>query len=82
MPHGEEWFRFGVVACRGRMGAICASVVTMAEALWDTCGQDLVEYAIVASLISLAAIVGMKSVATSLGTAFTHIATTFGTYTS
>jgi pilus assembly protein Flp/PilA len=45
-------------------------------------GQDLVEYAIVAALISLAATAGMKSVALSISAAFTNIATTFGTYTS
>lgn len=45
-------------------------------------GQDLVEYAVVAALISLAATAGMKSVALSISAAFTNIATTFATYTS
>jgi pilus assembly protein Flp/PilA len=45
-------------------------------------GQDLIEYALVVSLIALAATVGMKSVATALGTAFTSVGTKLGTYTS
>jgi len=45
-------------------------------------GQDLIEYALVAALISLAATVSMSSVATAIGTAFTKISTHFATYTS
>jgi len=45
-------------------------------------GQNLIEYVLVASLISLAAIVGVKSVATKIGTAFTSIGTKLGTYIS
>jgi pilus assembly protein Flp/PilA len=52
------------------------------EALLNDRGQDLVEYAVVVSLISLAAIAGMKGVATALGTAFSKIATKFASYTS
>jgi pilus assembly protein Flp/PilA len=48
----------------------------------DQSGQDLIEYALVVSLIALAATVGMKSVATALGTAFTSVGTKLGTYTS
>lgn len=48
----------------------------------DERGQDLIEYALVASLIALAATAGMKSVATSLGTAFTGVGTKLTTYTS
>jgi len=48
--------------------------------LLEDSGQDLVEYAIVAALISLAAIVGMKSVATALGDAYTSLGTRLGTY--
>jgi pilus assembly protein Flp/PilA len=53
---------------------------TLTESLVDDGGQDLVEYAIVAALISLAAIVGMKSVATALATAYTNLGTKVGTY--
>jgi len=39
----------------------------------DESGQDLIEYALVAALIGLAAITGMKGVATSISAAFTSI---------
>jgi pilus assembly protein Flp/PilA len=45
-------------------------------------GQDLIEYALVVSLIALAATVSMKAVATAIGTAFTSVSTKLGTYTS
>jgi Flp pilus assembly pilin Flp len=54
----------------------------LAEALLDERGQDLIEYVLVASLISLAAMVGVKSVATAVGAAFTNIGTRLGTYIS
>ena len=50
--------------------------------LLDESGQDLVEYAIVAALISLAAIAGMHSIAAAIGTAFTHSATKLSSYTT
>ncbi|MDP9055080.1 MAG: Flp family type IVb pilin [Acidobacteriota bacterium] len=48
----------------------------------DERGQDLIEYALVVSLIALAATVSMSAVATKIGTAFTTIGTKLGTYTS
>jgi pilus assembly protein Flp/PilA len=48
----------------------------------DQSGQDLIEYALVVSLIALAATVSMKGVATAIGTAFTSVSTKLGTYTS
>jgi pilus assembly protein Flp/PilA len=57
-------------------------IQTLAEALLDESGQDLIEYVLVASLISLAAIIGVKSVATAVGDAFTGIGTKLGTYIS
>ena len=45
-------------------------------------GQDLIEYALVVSLIALAATAGMSTVATKLGTAFTAVGTKLTTYTS
>jgi pilus assembly protein Flp/PilA len=48
----------------------------------DERGQDLIEYALVVSLIALAATVSMKAVATAIGTAFTSVSTKLGTYTS
>ena len=48
----------------------------------DDRGQDLIEYALVASLVALAATAGMTSVATSLSNAFTRIGTKLSTYAS
>jgi pilus assembly protein Flp/PilA len=45
-------------------------------------GQDLIEYALVVSLIALAATAGMTTVATNIGTAFTAVGTKLSTYTS
>ena len=49
----------------------------LASALLDESGQDLIEYAIIAALISLAAIAGMRSVATAISVAFTNNANRF-----
>ena len=43
--------------------------------LADESGQDLIEYALVAALIGLAAITTMKSVATGINGLFTSIST-------
>jgi Flp pilus assembly pilin Flp len=45
-------------------------------------GQDLVEYALVVSLIALGATVSMKALATSFSTAFSLIGSKLSTYTS
>ena len=39
-------------------------------------GQDLIEYALVAALVGLGAVASMKTLSTSIGTAFTSIGTT------
>lgn len=54
----------------------------LAASLFDERGQDLVEYAVVASLISLAAVVAMSSVATAISAAYTQISNTFASYTT
>jgi len=41
----------------------------------DESGQDLIEYALVAALIGLGAVVSMKSLSTKIGSAFTGIGT-------
>ena len=41
----------------------------------DESGQDLIEYALVAALIALGAVVSMKAVSTAIGSAFTNINT-------
>jgi pilus assembly protein Flp/PilA len=48
----------------------------------DQSGQDLIEYALVVSLIALAATAGMSSVATKISSAFTAVGTKLQTYTS
>jgi pilus assembly protein Flp/PilA len=45
-------------------------------------GQDLIEYALVVSLIALAATAGMGAVASSISTAFNHVGSHLATYTS
>ncbi len=39
-------------------------------------GQDLIEYALVAALIALGALVGMKTLANDIGNAFNTVGTT------
>jgi pilus assembly protein Flp/PilA len=45
-------------------------------------GQDLIEYALIAALIALAATVGMATVAKALNTAFSSIGTKLSNYSS
>jgi len=47
--------------------------------LQDESGQDLIEYALIAALIGLGAVVSMRSLSTKIGTAFTTIGTTVTT---
>ena len=48
----------------------------------DESGQDLVEYALVLALIALAATVSMKTLATTIGNAFTSVGNKLTTYTT
>jgi len=68
--------------CPNWMLSLYTRIRTLAEALLDERGQDLIEYVLVASLISLAAVVSVKSMATAVGTAFTNIGTKLSTYMS
>jgi len=45
-------------------------------------GQDLIEYALIAALIALAATAGMNTVATDINAAFTNIGGKLTKYTS
>ncbi len=47
----------------------------VANLLKDESGQDLIEYALIASLIALCAITAMNSITTAITTAFSKIAT-------
>jgi pilus assembly protein Flp/PilA len=48
----------------------------------DESGQDLIEYALVVSLIALAATASMSAVATSISTAFAKVGSKMAVYTS
>jgi pilus assembly protein Flp/PilA len=48
----------------------------------DDRGQDLIEYALVVSLIALAATVSMSAVASSISTAFSKVGSKMAVYTS
>ena len=53
-----------------------------AQLLRNEEGQDLIEYALIAALIALAATAGMKTVANDINTAFTNIGNKLTQYTS
>jgi len=55
---------------------------TLAALHREDSGQDLIEYALVAALIALAATAGMNSVATALNSAFNKIGSKLGSYVS
>jgi pilus assembly protein Flp/PilA len=57
-------------------------IQTLAGALLDEQGQDLVEYGLLLVLIALAAATGIRGVASSIGNVFTRVGTKLGTYTS
>lgn len=44
----------------------------------ETEGQDLIEYALLAALIALAAVVAMTNLGTAINTKFTNISTSLG----
>ena len=51
------------------------------QVLSENYGQDLIEYALVAGLIGLAATAGMSNVAADINNAFTSLGSTIATYT-
>lgn len=57
----------------------CATVEAIHN---DDSGQDLVEYALVAVIIALAATAGMGSVAKEVNTVFSNVANKIGAYTN
>ncbi len=57
--------------------ALCVKIQTK---LQSEEGQDLIEYALVVALIAFAATAGMKTLATSINSAFANIATTLNSY--
>ena len=45
----------------------------LSDLLHDECGQDIVEYALVAALVALAAIASLKQVSNAANTVFTTV---------
>lgn len=64
------------------MNGFLVNLYTRIQVLRDERGQDLIEYALVAALIALAATAGMNTVANDVNAAFTNIAGKVTTYTS
>lgn len=77
-PH--NWKRLLPGARLARSCGRINSIQALQRFFIDESGQDLVEYALVATLISLGATASMSSVATALSTAFTNLGTKLGTY--
>jgi pilus assembly protein Flp/PilA len=63
------------------MQSFLTSFYLKARLFRESNGQDLIEYALVAALIALAATAGMSSVATSINLAFSTVGTTLTSYT-
>ena len=59
-----------------------AIVETLVSLHREESGQGLVEYVLVLALVAFAATAGMRSLATSLNSAFTKVGTILGTYIS
>ena len=55
------------------MKAMFLNIYVKAKILREDCGQDLIEYALVAALIAFAAVIGMNGVATEINIAFSKI---------
>jgi pilus assembly protein Flp/PilA len=60
---------------------ICKLIGRLQSLIKQENGQDLVEYALIVAMIAFAATAGMKTLATGINTAFTHINTVLGNYT-
>jgi pilus assembly protein Flp/PilA len=80
--HGQSsvWSRVG--GCPVWILELYIKIQTLAEALLDEQGQDLVEYGLLLVLIALAASASIRGVATAIGSVFTRVGTKLGTYTS
>jgi pilus assembly protein Flp/PilA len=60
----------------------CLKLYVKAQIFRGENGQDLIEYALIAALIALAATAGMQTIATDINSAFTNIGTKLTGYTS
>ena len=61
---------------KNAMYELSARIENLKAVLLQEDGQDLIEYALVVSLIAFAAIAGMGTLANDINTAFTNIGTT------
>lgn len=83
MAHGMPIRGVGEHLTRETVLKIYITLQTWKEAVaQNESGQDLIEYALVVSLIALAATAGMSSIATKIRNAFTAVGTKLATYTS
>ena len=64
------------------MGSLLLKLYVRAQMFRDENGQDLIEYALVAALIALAATAGMSTVAGSINNAFSTVGGKLTTYVS
>lgn len=64
------------------MRDVLMKIYVKAQIFREDNGQDLIEYALVAALIALAATAGMSTVATDINAAFTSVGGKLTKYTS
>jgi pilus assembly protein Flp/PilA len=64
------------------MAELVSRALRILAALKRTDGQDMVEYALVVTLIAFAATAGIKSLATKISSAYTSTGTTLNSYIS
>lgn len=64
------------------MYELSARIENLKAVLMQEDGQDLIEYALVVSLIAFAAVAGMNTVATDINSAFQNIGTKITSYTA
>ena len=61
------------------MNTLYLKLITKIQSLLnDEEGQDLVEYALLVALVSLAAVAGLKGLATAISSVFSNISTSLG----
>ena len=80
MPPKANLSRLRADGCRTWILDCFTKVQMTAHVLREEHGQDLVEYALVVALISLAAVAGMQSVAVALSAAYTNLGTKLSSY--
>ena len=66
------------IAASKMIGSLAVGCIHLVR---DESGQDLIEYALVAALVGLAAVATIKGLGTKIGAAFTNIGTTLTTNT-